>query len=198
MLEKWIQPFCQRRIINIIVPVVCCRFTPNQITWIAGSLGIVASILISLKHLLTGTVFLLLSGILDILDGSLARHMSQESIWGCAIDVFTDRVVESAIILGLFFIDTSHRAIASMLMLVSIMLCITSFLIVGIFTPKQKSGKSFYYSVGLIERFEAFIFFIAMIWLPRFFTTLAYSFASLVLLTAFIRLYQFKIKSLEA
>jgi len=194
MLEKWIRPLYQRRIIRPIIPVFSRVFTPDQITVISGIFGIAAGLLIALNYPLIGTLLLLLSGIFDTLDGTLARHMSQTSNFGCVIDIFTDRIVECSVIFGLFFIDISHRAIPSMLMLISIMLCITSFLVVGVFTPNEKTEKSFYYSVGLIERFEAFIFFIAMIWLPNFFSIIASLFASLVLVTALVRLYQFKTK----
>ena len=196
MLENWMRPFYQRYFIRIIVPILAVRVTPNQITVIAGISGIIASIFIVLDYNLFATIFLLLSGIFDTLDGSLARHIFQESDWGCAMDILTDRIVECAIIFGLFFIDIANRAIASMLMLMSILLCVTSFLLIGIFTIQKETEKSFYYSTGLIERFEAFIFFIAMIWLPNFFTTLAYTFSNLVFLTAFIRLYQFKTQTL--
>ena len=75
-------------------------------------------------------------------------------------------------------------------MLGSILLCITSFLVVGIFTPNH-SSKSFHYSPGLIERAEAFLFFIVMIFVPYYFTFFAFLFATLVALTALIRLWQF-------
>lgn len=75
-------------------------------------------------------------------------------------------------------------------MLTSILLCVTSFLVVGIFTEKQ-TEKSFYYSPGLIERGEAFFFFILMILFPSYFVLLSSLFILLVLLTTAIRVVQF-------
>lgn len=75
-------------------------------------------------------------------------------------------------------------------MLSSVLLCITSFLVVGIFS-QNTTEKSFYYSPGLIERFEAFLFFSLMMFLPGIFSYLAYAFSGLVLMTALIRMAQF-------
>ena len=88
MLEKWIRPLYQRRIIRPIIPLFCRVFTPDQITVISGVFGIAAGLLIALNYPLIGTLFLLLSGMFDTLDGTLARHMSQTSNFGCVIDIF--------------------------------------------------------------------------------------------------------------
>ena len=69
-------------------------------------------------------------------------------------------------------------------------MCITAFLVVGIFSAKE-GEKSFYYSPGLVERAEAFLFFIAMMLLPNYFNQLAYSFILLVFITALFHLFQF-------
>jgi phosphatidylglycerophosphate synthase len=192
MLEKWIRPAYQRYIIQPIMPFFSYFFTPCQTTIIGGVLGLVAAMLLPLHHFRLATLLLLLSGIFDTLDGSLARYTTCASNFGCVLDIFTDRIVEAAIVFGLFLIDISHRAIPTLLMLISIMLCVTSFLAVGIFASNDKAEKSFFYSAGLIERLEAFVFFIAMIWLPHLFIPIAYLFSSLVLITSLIRLNQFR------
>ncbi|MDE4940495.1 CDP-alcohol phosphatidyltransferase, partial [Francisella tularensis subsp. holarctica] len=53
-----------------------------------------------------------------------------------------------------------------LLMMMSIIVCISSWLLVGIFSQNE-SSKSFYYSPGLIERAETFIFFIVMFLFPN-------------------------------
>jgi phosphatidylglycerophosphate synthase len=133
---------------------------------------------------------LILSGFLDTLDGSLARHTGKTSNKGAALDIVCDRIVECATILGLFFLYPTLRALPCLLMLGSVFICVTSFLIVGLFAPNT-SEKSFHYSPGLIERAEAFIFFSAMIVFPGVFLLLSYLFSALVLLTAFMRMFQF-------
>lgn len=133
---------------------------------------------------------LILSGFLDTLDGSLARHRGISSSKGAVIDIFSDRIVEFCIIMGLYLVDPLDRGFLALCMLGSVLFCITSFLVVGIF-EKQETEKSFYYSPGIMERTEAFVFFAAMILFPSYFSWLAISFTALVTFTAFFRVYQF-------
>jgi phosphatidylglycerophosphate synthase len=133
---------------------------------------------------------LLFSGFLDTIDGSLARHTQRASSQGAALDICCDRLVEFSIVLGLYLVDPVTRGFDTLLMLGSVLLCVTTFLVAGIFS-EQSSYKSFYYSPGLIERTEAFILFFAMIAWPSQFYWLAPLFTLLVMLTAAIRLWQF-------
>ncbi len=139
---------------------------------------------------LAAIAFLLLSGYLDTLDGSLARRCNKTSPFGAALDIISDRIVESAAILGLFLVEPGARGLPCLMMLASTLLCVTTFLVVGIFT-QNTSEKGFRYSPGLMERAEAFALFIAMIALPSAFLFLSWLYTLLVMATALIRLYQF-------
>jgi len=75
-------------------------------------------------------------------------------------------------------------------MMSSLLVCTTGFLAVAIFTPNT-SIKSFHHSPGIVERAELFIFFLAMIWLPNYYTLLACVFTVSVIITGALRLYQF-------
>jgi len=130
------------------------------------------------------------SGFLDTLDGSIARFQERSSQKGAALDITADRIVEFCIVFGLYLYQPETRAIPCFLMLGSILFCITTFLVVGIFTQND-SAKSFHYSPGLIERAEAFFFFGLMILFPLGFQVLALSFILLVTATGCIRIVQF-------
>ncbi len=151
--------------------------------------GSLAASFIALGYVWIPTLLLLLSGYLDMLDGSLARFQGTSSPSGAVLDIISDRVVEFAVVLGLYLVQGSERGLLSLCMLGSIFLCVTSFLVVGIFS-QNTSTKSFHYSSGLIERAEAFIFFIALIVFPTFFAPLAIAFTALVLYTTAHRLMQ--------
>jgi len=166
------------------------RIHPIFLTCLAGFLGVSVFPALALYLPLFAVFLLILSGFIDTLDGSLARFYAKTSSKGAALDIVTDRIVEFAIILGLYSVDPHSRSLSIILMLGSILICITSFLIVGIFS-ENNTEKSFYYSPGIIERAEAFIFFTAMILLPTAFVFLAYFFSILVFMTAFIRMAQF-------
>ena len=165
-------------------------FSPHFFTFLAALTGLLIPFLLLGQCTYLAFIFLILSGFFDTIDGSLARKRSQASPTGAAFDILSDRFVEFCIVLGLLLIDPAARALPALFVLGSIFLCVTSFLIVGVF-EKNDSEKSFHYSAGLIERAEAFIFFGLMILLPSFFTPLAFLFSGLVFFTAVARIYHF-------
>lgn len=166
------------------------KISPLFLTCLACLTGISLIPLLAYDLPLLAFLFLLFSGFLDTLDGSLARYYGKTSDKGAALDIVLDRIVEFAVIFGLFSIAPESRALPSLLMLGSVLICVTSFLIVGMFT-ENRMEKSFHYSPGLMERAEAFIFWSAMILFPSSFIILAYIFSALVLITALIRMRQF-------
>ncbi len=192
MIESYFRPTYQRHFVDPIAYVIAKYFprSANYWTLIGCLFGIAVLPALMFKHNDIAIILLLLSGYLDTLDGTIARISGNSTMHGSIFDIFADRVVELSVVLGLFLIDPIHRSLAAILMLSSILLCITAFLVVGIFTPKD-GEKSFFYSPGLMERAEAFIFFIAMMLFPYHFNSLAYSFTLLVFITACIHLYQF-------
>ncbi len=159
-------------------------------TFIGLLFGVGVAPLLAFKFSWTAIICLLISGYFDTLDGSLARNQKKTSPLGAVFDITSDRLVEFSVIFGLFLYDPMPRAIPSFLMLGSAFLCVTSFLVVGIFS-QNKSEKGFHYSFGIIERTEAFLFWTVMVVVPQTFSFLAYTFAFLVFLTAAIRLFQF-------
>jgi archaetidylinositol phosphate synthase len=167
---------------------------PLQITYFSCLSGMIAALMIVIHFPLTATLFLLSSGFLDTLDGTIARTKNKSSPLDSIVDILSGRIVEFLVILGLFMVDPHNRAGASLFMLGACYLCVTSFLVVGNYTPRRKSEypkKGFHYSPGLIERAGAFLFFIFMIWFPNYFNSIAFLFSILVLLTTYLRIKQF-------
>ena len=189
MLEQIGRNYYQRCLVNPVVRWIDFKVSPLVVTALSVLFGFLFIPLILISPMLA-IVSLLLSGYCDTLDGSLARHQNTTSDLGCVLDIIADRIVEFCAILGFYMLDSAANGLACMLMLGSVLICITSFLVVGIFIEKD-SQKSFHYSPGIMERAEAFIFFIAMALIPSWFVGLAYLFIVLVLITAVIRVWQF-------
>ena len=139
--------------------------TPNQVTILGLILGLGAAIAIVMNNTILALILLLSSGLCDILDGILAREQGGGTSLGTLMDITFDRVVEVSIILALGFVYP-HAMFTMMLLLASIVVCISTFLVVGIIVNKE-SHKSFFYSPGLMERTEAFILFILLIVFPQ-------------------------------
>jgi len=192
MIELHIRPYIQKFLITPLVRRFheATEITPNHITFVAASVGLCAALALVNGLPWLALALLWLSGYCDMLDGSLARMQQNSSDLGTVYDIMSDRLVECALILALVAIHPEQSVMVGMLMLASVLLCVTSFLVVGIFSDQQ-SEKSFYYSPGLVERAEDFIFFTLMIILPQYFTALAVIFCALVFLTTVIRIREF-------
>lgn len=190
MLETHLRQRCQKLLVDPVIKLIAKYSNANFVTLLSLIFGILVAISIVSNHKILAIIFLLLSGYCDMLDGSLARHHDKSNTLGCVFDIVSDRLVEIAVVLGLFLFDPATRGLLCLLMLASFYFCITSFLVIGIFTENQ-SHKSFFYSIGLIERAEAFLFFGAMIIWPHAFTYLATTLVILVCYTAIQHIYKF-------
>lgn len=190
MLEQYVRQSYQYYCVDGLVDYLKEYLTPIQVTLMSGVFGVFVPLALVTGNSVLAIFFLLLSGYLDTVDGTLARKTGMTSDAGSLLDILMDRIVECAVIIGLWLSFPDDRALPCLLMLASVLLCVTSFLTVGIFT-ENRSEKSFHYSSGIIERAEAFIFFVLMIWFDRYFLTLSSCFISLVLLTTFVRVYEF-------
>lgn len=75
--------------------------TPNQITLLSLLLGIASGALYGLNYAYVGAAMLLLSGLLDFIDGGVARINKKASKFGAAIDWIVDKYVDCIVLLGI-------------------------------------------------------------------------------------------------
>ncbi len=78
--------------------------TPNQVSFISFTIGILAGILILLKHFVIGGILVQVSSIIDGVDGELARAKNMSSPKGAFIDSMLDRLVDIFIIASIIII----------------------------------------------------------------------------------------------
>lgn len=189
MIDSKFRGFWQKIFIDKLA-LFCHRLglSPAHLTLTAFILGILVLPALAFKQEALAVFLLISSGLLDTSDGTLARLQKCASNSGSILDIACDRGVEFSVVLGLYFYDPS-RGLWLLLLLGSFYLCVTTFLLSGIFTPNQ-SNKSFHYSPGLIERAETFIYFPLAIIFPLFFKYLTLVFCFLVFLTAIRRFFQ--------
>lgn len=193
MIEAYVRPSYQRFFMDPIarllarIPFV----TPNRVTTASILFGVLAAFLFAVQLRYSAVICLLLSGWCDTLDGTLARISDRSTQLGSAWDIVADRVVEFCIIFSFYLYAPAHNALAVLLMLGASYVCVTTFLVVGIFSENQ-GQKGFHYSAGLMERPEAFIFFIVMMLFPAAIPVFGWLYALLVFYTAAIRMLEFK------
>lgn len=156
--------------------------TANQMTVVALVLGLLPALVILLRGpALLAVSILWLSGLLDAVDGTIARKTHSMSPFGTIMDVTFDRVVELSLLLSIAAIHGT-RPMIYLLLASSIVLSMTIFLTVGAASEKA-SVKSFYYQAGLAERTEGFILFSLMILFPAQADWIALVFAGMILFT---------------
>lgn len=79
-------------------------FTPNQYTLISLLFVVISfSFLINL-NLVLALIFFLLAGLLDFIDGAVARFLQKATKKGAYLDTISDRYVEGIILLGFLFL----------------------------------------------------------------------------------------------
>jgi CDP-diacylglycerol--glycerol-3-phosphate 3-phosphatidyltransferase len=81
--------------------LVSMRITPNQVSWTSLSFGLLAGACLALGHFGFGAIVATISGLLDSLDGMVARISGVASEAGEVLDAVVDRYVEFSFLLGL-------------------------------------------------------------------------------------------------
>lgn len=178
MLEQHVRAKAQPifdRVGSFLIPY---NITPNMITLVAFVLGIFSGIMVGLGQLITALIFLVLSGLLDILDGTVARlgHRSQKI--GTYVDLISDRMVEAAVILG-FAIQYPQHSLSYIIFLIAVLMHFSTFVVAGALFPNM-GKKSMHYDKSIVERAEAFVVLFFMMLFPQ------YIFGALTLLNTVI------------
>ncbi len=98
-------PFLIRYVLWLVSPTerMLARLgvSPNAVTLASFFLGVLAGILFALDHLAVGTWAYLFSGILDVIDGRIARRLGSSSPAGALLDSVADRWGEFFALSGL-------------------------------------------------------------------------------------------------
>lgn len=164
--------------------------TPTQVTSLAFVIGIVSMVLYGNGFVMAAVILLWFSGLLDAVDGALARKTGQISKWGTLLDITFDRLVEIGMLITIVIVNPSAN-FSIMIVLGSIIFSMTVFLTVGALS--QNNGKkSFRYQAGLAERTEGFLFISLMMIFSNHVILLGYLFSGIIVITALQRLYEAK------
>jgi len=77
--------------------------TPNQVSMLAVLFGLSCALAFTQRYFLAGALLLIVSAVLDLVDGSVARKNHTESKFGAVFDWVADKYVDAAVILGVGF-----------------------------------------------------------------------------------------------
>jgi CDP-diacylglycerol--glycerol-3-phosphate 3-phosphatidyltransferase len=155
MLSIW--NAIQRGYLRVIEPVgdwlVRRRVHPNTITTIGTACTMVAGGIFASGHIRTGGLFLGVTALFDVLDGTVARRTGLSSTFGAFFDSTLDRVSDGFLLGGLVFFYAVNREHRNDVMLIIALLGLVGTFLTS-YTRARAEGLGLDARVGLLQRPE--------------------------------------------
>lgn len=199
MIDKWLsQTKFKQSYEKFISKIFFERVSANQLTIIGLIIGLCGGFLIFLSGVIlqikiplivAAAITIGTSFMIDTFDGAIARY-KEPTVFGGILDIFCDRTVEISIIIAIVSTDSINLIYPGLFSLGAMVLCISMFLIVGGLAKREEiaNSKVINYRRGFMERSETFIFLMLITILYPWRFILLWIFASLILITALLRL----------
>lgn len=144
----------------IVVGLSSLGVSPMLMSVFGLIFGLYAAHLISRGSLSWGGVALLVSGLCDVIDGSLARHADSGSRFGAFIDSTFDRVAELAVFSGLIVYYVTRPQGYNLSLVVLVCLVLSASILIS-YARARLEGLGYTCAVGLMERTERFVLLVA-------------------------------------
>lgn len=166
----------------------------DALTFCGLAVGWGAAGAIAVQAFWTGAALILVSRLLDGLDGAVARATSPTDRGGF-LDISLDFLFYPAVPLAFALADPPANALAAAALLAAFVSTGTSFLAFATIAAKRGltsvdyPDKSFYFLGGLTEATETLAFFIAMCVWPQHFAPLALLFSAMCAVTIATRIF---------
>ncbi|MBI1392169.1 MAG: CDP-alcohol phosphatidyltransferase family protein [Alphaproteobacteria bacterium] len=167
--------------------IAAAGISADALTLAGAAVGVGAGVSIAFENYLLGLGLVLVSRILDGLDGAVARATSITDFGGY-LDILADFVFYVAVPVG-FGLAAPANAIPALILAGAFALTGVSFLSFAAVagrrgeTTTAHGAKSFFYSTGIAEGAETIAAFIAMCLFPNLFGVIAYGYAALCVIT---------------
>ena len=195
MFDRQIQKYTQRPL-QYIAKLFLKFISPNQMTLIGFSFGILMCLTIIIDQYLIAIIFLFLNRLSDGLDGAMARLQTPTPLGGY-LDIVLDFLIYGGFVLS-FGITEQNNTFLSMILLFCYIGTGSTFLAKAAILPSltnqnlnEEIPKSFHYAVGLVEGTETIIFMFLCLLFPSLFIYLASIFILLCLITIVFRIIVF-------
>jgi phosphatidylglycerophosphate synthase len=193
MLDKAIQQALRPLMTRAARTLVRLGVGADAISFTGFALGMAAATAIAFQHFLPGLALLLLSRLMDGLDGAVARA-TRPTDRGGFLDITLDFLFYAAIPLAFAVADPAANALPAAVLLAAFIGTGSSFLAFAIVAEKRRlqsvafPDKSFYFLGGLTEATETITAFAAMCLWPQWFPQIACGFAALCAITIALRM----------
>ena len=166
----------------------------NALTFAGFGTGIAAALLVAAQWYALAMPLLLLSRLLDALDGAVARQTAPTDRGGF-LDITLDFLFYAALPLAFAVADPARNALPAAALLAAFMGTGASCLAFAVVAAQRGMAstaypdKSFFFLGGLTEGGETLAFFVAMCLWPQHFALLAWVFCAACVLTTVTRIY---------
>ena len=110
MLSRWVRTWHGRLLRPFLLLLARLGITPHMLTISSLLLIMISGFVLSQNHMIIGGIFLLLGGLLDGIDGELARVTNRTTKFGVFLDSICDHSGDFALSLGLLWLYLSHGA----------------------------------------------------------------------------------------
>jgi phosphatidylglycerophosphate synthase len=193
MLDKAIQRALKPLMTRAARGLVRLGLGADAISLAGFAVGMGAAAAIALQHYGVGLALLLISRLMDGLDGAVARA-TQPTDRGGFLDITLDFLFYASIPLAFAIAEPAQNALPAAVLLAAFIGTGSSFLAFAAVAEKRKlqslafPDKSFYFLGGLTEATETVAAFAAMCLWPAAFPLIAYGFAVLCGITIAMRI----------
>ena len=192
MFDRQIQKYTQKPL-RYVSKFFLKFISPNQMTLIGFSLGVLMCISIVIDQYFTAIIFLFLNRLSDGLDGTMARLQTPTPLGGY-LDIVLDFLIYGGFVLS-FGITEQNNTLLSMILLFCYIGTGSTFLAKAAILPSlnnqslnEEMPKSFHYAVGLVEGTETIVFMVLCLLFPNLFIYLSSIFIILCLITIVFRI----------
>lgn len=187
-----------RRAVNPVLDALARRLvqsgaTADAVTLAGFGLALASAAAIASGAMGAGLALLLLSRLMDGLDGAVAK-LTRPTDFGGYLDIVLDFAFYGLIPMSFALHDPAANALAACALLLSFYVNGASFLALSAIAEKRglatqaRGPKSFYFATGLAEAGETFAVFAAFCLFPEWFPVVAWAFAAVCLVTAAFRI----------
>ena len=154
--------------------------TPNQVTVVGTVLNAGVAVLVIFDHLIWAGILLLVAGLFDMLDGSLARLTQKVTPLGAFLDSTLDRVSEGMVLAGIAYFLAIQGGRRGALDAALVVLALLGSILVS-YTRARAEALGVECKSGIMTRPERII----LVAIGLFFNVLPYVIYILLALTAF-------------
>ena len=192
MFDRQIQKYTQKPL-QYIAKLFLKFISPNHMTLIGFSFGVLMCLSIIIDQYLIAIIFLFLNRLADGLDGTMARLQTPTPLGGY-LDIVLDFLIYGGFVLS-FGITEQNNTLLSMILLFCYIGTGSTFLAKAAILPSltnqnlnEEIPKSFHYAVGLVEGTETIVFMVLCLLFPNLFIYFSFIFIILCLITIVFRI----------